>query len=75
MATFQTYYQNLWRSIQNRSILQAPQNFLQQARNISSAQIVSGGVIAAELLGFFTVGEIIGRFKLVGYHGESGSHH
>lgn len=31
------------------------------------------GVIGAELLGFFTVGEILGRFKLVGYRGDT--HH
>jgi F-type H+-transporting ATPase subunit g len=26
-------------------------------------------------LGFFTVGEMIGRFKLVGYRGDTGAHH
>jgi hypothetical protein len=36
---------------------------------------VAGGVVAAEVLGFFTVGEMIGRMKLVGYHGEAGAHH
>ena len=39
------------------------------------AQLVSGGVVIAEVLGFFTVGEMIGRFKLVGYRGEKGEHH
>ena len=28
------------------------------------------GVIAAEVLGFFTVGEMIGRLKVVGYTGD-----
>ncbi|KAF7540768.1 hypothetical protein G7Z17_g12129 [Cylindrodendrum hubeiense] len=74
-ATFQTYYQNLLQSIQNRSILQSSQNLIQQARNIGTPQLAAGGVVLAELLGFFTVGEIIGRFKLVGYRGEVGSHH
>jgi F-type H+-transporting ATPase subunit g len=35
---------------------------------MSSAQWLSVGVVAAEVIGFFTVGEIIGRFKVVGYH-------
>jgi F-type H+-transporting ATPase subunit g len=71
----QSYYQNLWRSVQNGSALNAPQNFLAQARNLSTAQLATGGVVLAELVGFFTVGEMIGRFKVVGYHGETGSHH
>ncbi|PNY24915.1 ATP synthase subunit g, mitochondrial [Tolypocladium capitatum] len=75
MATFQTYYRNLWRSVQTGSIFQAPQNFIQQVRNLGTAQLATGGVIFAECLGFFTVGEMIGRFKLVGYHGEVSQHH
>lgn len=71
----QSYYQNLWRSVQNGSILNSPQNFLNQARNLNSAQLAAGGVVLAECIGFFTVGEMIGRFKLVGYHGEAGAHH
>ncbi|KAM4058497.1 mitochondrial ATP synthase G subunit [Hirsutella rhossiliensis] len=75
MATFQTYYQNLWRSVQNGSILQAPQNLLQQVRSLNTAHLATGGVVLAECLGFFTVGEMIGRFKIVGYRGEPGHHH
>ncbi|POR38019.1 ATP synthase subunit g, mitochondrial [Tolypocladium paradoxum] len=75
IATFQTYYQNLWRSIRTGSIFQAPQNLIHQVRNLSTTQLVTGGVVFAECLGFFTVGEMIGRFKIVGYHGEVGHHH
>ncbi|CAM1504341.1 Fc.00g019320.m01.CDS01 [Cosmosporella sp. VM-42] len=75
VATFQTYYQNALKSLQNRTFLQSPQNLLNQARNLSTTQVAAGGVILAECLGFFTVGEMIGRFKLIGYHGETGSHH
>ncbi|KAG5930778.1 hypothetical protein E4U53_002132 [Claviceps sorghi] len=75
IATFQNVYQNLWKSFQNRTLFRAPQNMLQQVRNVSNAQLVAGGVVAAECLGFFTVGEMIGRFKIVGYHGETGAHH
>jgi F-type H+-transporting ATPase subunit g len=36
---------------------------------------MSIGVVAAEVIGFFSVGEIIGRFKLVGYRAkEHGDH-
>ncbi|KAH7086430.1 mitochondrial ATP synthase g subunit-domain-containing protein [Paraphoma chrysanthemicola] len=50
-----------------------PQNVLAQLRGISSAQWASIGVVAAEVIGFFSVGEIIGRFKLVGYRAKE--HH
>ncbi len=47
----------------------------QQIRNLSRAQLAAGGVLLAECLGFFTVGEMIGRFKLVGYRGETHAAH
>ncbi|CVK84461.1 f-type H+-transporting ATPase subunit G [Fusarium sp. NRRL 25303] len=75
LATFQNTYQSIIKSIQNRTIIQSSQNAIQQVRNIGPAQLAAGGVVAAEVLGFFTVGEIIGRFKLVGYRGEASSHH
>ena len=37
-------------------------------------QLASAGVIGAEVLGFFTVGEMIGRFKLVGYKVDKEHH-
>ncbi|RCI13220.1 hypothetical protein L249_0287 [Ophiocordyceps polyrhachis-furcata BCC 54312] len=74
LATFQTYYQNLWRAVQSGSFFPSPQVILQQMRSISTTQLVAGGVIAAECLGFFTVGEILGRFKLIGYRGEAVHH-
>lgn len=78
ISTFQTYFQNLWKQLQHPSafIQSLSKSFNpQQARNISRTQVVTGGVLLAELLGFFTVGEMIGRFKLVGYHGETHSAH
>lgn len=86
-STFQVYFQNVWKQVRNpgslfqtaqKTTAQAtsqPASVLQQARNLSSAQLLAGGVILAECLGFFTVGEMIGRFKVVGYHGETGAHH
>jgi F-type H+-transporting ATPase subunit g len=78
VSTFQTYFQNLWKQLQN------PGAFLsslvrsanpQQIRNLSRTQVAAGGVLLAECLGFFTVGEMIGRFKLIGYHGETHAAH
>lgn len=83
-ATFQGYFNRALNAVKNPgSLLQstasntanAPVDALQKARNISTAQVAGVGVLLAEVLGFFTIGEMIGRFKLVGYHGETGSHH
>jgi len=41
---------------------------LNQARNIDNQTMITAGVVLAEAIGFFTVGEMIGRFKIVGYH-------
>lgn len=49
-------------------------SYLGRMRNLNRRQMAAGAVISAELLGFFTVGEMIGRFKLVGYRGETASH-
>ncbi|XXH05507.1 L-arabinitol 4-dehydrogenase [Hypoxylon texense] len=86
ITTFQSYYQNALKSIQNptaRNALlqsvskaaQSPATLIQQAQNISRAQLVAGGVLAAECIGFFTVGEMIGRFKIIGYHGDKHAAH
>lgn len=77
MATFQAFYQNLWRVVRAGTVFQAPQHqtLRQQVRSVSTPQLVAGGVVLAECMGFFSVGEILGRLKLVGYHGEPGLHH
>ena len=87
VQTFQTYFQNAWKTLKNPTALmqtasqtaskasQQPASVMQQARNLNRAQVVAGGVVLAECLGFFTVGEMIGRFKIVGYHGETGAAH
>lgn len=43
---------------------------LNQARNTNSTHLSTYAIIAGQVLGFFTVGEMIGRMKLVGYYGE-----
>jgi len=48
-----------------------PESILSRIRNVDRAQLVSGGILLAEVLGFFTVGEMIGRMKMVGYRGDT----
>lgn len=74
LATFQSFYQSLWTGLRSGSLIASPQQLLQQVRSIGAPQLAAGGVILAECLGFFTVGEMVGRFKLVGYHGETAHH-
>ncbi|KAK5992825.1 ATP synthase subunit g [Cladobotryum mycophilum] len=74
-ATFQSYYEALWNGLRSGTLIKSPQALIQQARNLSNAQLLAGGVIFAECLGFFTVGEMIGRFKLIGYRGQTAAHH
>lgn len=78
LSTFQSYFQRLLRnpgSILSSISLKNPKEILQRARSLSSGELAYGMVLFAELLGFFTVGEIIGRFKLIGYNGEITHHH
>ena len=83
MATFQSFYECAWQSIRRPgTLLESATKFVKPTqgsgliRGVSNAPLAAAGVVAAECLGFFTVGEMIGRFKLVGYHGEpAGAHH
>ena len=52
-----------------------PQQLMSRLRNFDSGALASVGVIAAEVIGFFTVGEMIGRFKIIGYRSEGGAAH
>ncbi|KAI1479193.1 hypothetical protein K445DRAFT_191634 [Daldinia sp. EC12] len=83
LTTVQSYWQNLLKSAKNPNgllqtaskIADQPATIVQQARNISRAQLITTGVVLAECIGFFTVGEMIGRFKIIGYHGGSHAEH
>jgi F-type H+-transporting ATPase subunit g len=39
--------------------------------NASRAELAAVGVVLAEGIGFFTIGEIIGKMKIVGYRGKT----
>ncbi|KAF2017666.1 hypothetical protein BU24DRAFT_490792 [Aaosphaeria arxii CBS 175.79] len=76
VETFQKSFQSVLTSLRNPSnIASQPANLLNQARNMSTAQWASVGVVAAEVIGFFSVGEMIGRFKIVGYRSSAPAHH
>ncbi|KAI1090191.1 GroES-like protein [Rostrohypoxylon terebratum] len=83
LATVQSYWQRVLKSVENPSALlqsaskftQSSGSFLEQAKNINKTQLAVGGVLLAECLGFFTVGEMIGRFKIIGYHGDAHAVH
>ncbi|KAJ5523782.1 hypothetical protein N7494_010432 [Penicillium frequentans] len=80
MATFQSYFQPMINVVRNPASFKtlsfpSPQNFLARVRNASPKELALAGVTAAEVIGFFTVGEMIGRWNLIGYRGEAPSHH
>ncbi|CCE29786.1 related to F1F0-ATP synthase subunit G [Claviceps purpurea 20.1] len=83
ISAFQAVYRGLWRSALNRTLFPSPRTLLQNAREEVlehgteplKARLATGTVIGLQCVGFFTVGEMLGRFKLVGYHGEPASHH
>ena len=52
------------------SVTATPEAMLNSVRNVNRQQMITLGVIGAETLGFFTVGTMLGRLKVVGYHGE-----
>lgn len=92
MQTVQTYLQPVRNAVSNPSSLMSttqqtaqtaaqtavnqPQNVLARIRNMDRETLTSAAVIGAETIGFFCVGEMLGRFKIVGYRGGShGEHH
>jgi F-type H+-transporting ATPase subunit g len=88
LATFQNHLQPfLTRLVKNptsifsraaeagSSAAAQPVNVLNRIRNLNAQQWASAGVVAAEVIGFFSVGEMIGRFKVVGYRSNSPATH
>lgn len=83
VATFQSYFKNLFAQARSGKLFQQaetagqqPTGVLNRVRNMSAAQWTSIGVITAEIIGFFSVGEMLGRRKIVGYRAlEHEEHH
>ena len=84
MAQVQAYLQPLVGALrkpqslfsQNPGLLQ-PQQYLDRARNMSRQEMFGVGIIFAEVVGFYEVGKIIGRRKIVGWRpsGAVEEHH
>lgn len=55
---------------QNPGLLQ-PQQYLNTIRSINRQQLITAGIVTAEVLGFFTVGEMIGKRKIIGYSSDA----
>ncbi|KAK2751048.1 hypothetical protein FQN57_000123 [Myotisia sp. PD_48] len=73
IATFQAYFQSALSSLRHPARIFArvsESGSVARLRNFDAKQWAIVGVTTAEVIGFFSLGEIIGRFKLVGYHGE-----
>ena len=52
-----------------QGLVNALPGYLNSIRNASTQQMVYAGIVLAEIIGFFTVGEILGKMKIVGYKG------
>ena len=86
MAAIQSYMQQLRHTMRNpQSLIRATSQLglldlstmMSRIRSVDRQQMIDASVIGAELLGFFTVGQMIGRMKLVGYHSDksAAAHH
>ncbi len=83
VTTFQGYFNRALKILRNpatlleetQAVVTSPQSLIQGIRSLNTSQLAYGAVIGAECLGFFTVGEMIGRMKIVGYRGDTGAHH
>ncbi|KAI4191242.1 MAG: hypothetical protein LQ346_004795 [Caloplaca aetnensis] len=83
LQAFQAYTQPLIQAVRHPASLfnqattsgsATPSSILTRVRDLNSRQLGSAGVVAAEVLGFFSVGEMIGRMKIVGYRGAEEHH-
>lgn len=77
MATFQKYGQNLLNAVRNPGAAGTPNPFqaIMKLRSMEPQQLATAGVVVAEVIGFFTVGEMLGRFKVIGYRSSGASEH
>ncbi|KAK6350317.1 hypothetical protein TWF696_006548 [Orbilia brochopaga] len=89
LEAFQTFYRpyvgpllnpaNWWGQIKSIrpsiSKLPDPETAWNRAQKISREELTNYAIVAAECVGFFTVGTMIGRRKIVGYRGGVREHH
>ena len=86
MSAVQSYAQQLRQTMRNpQTLIRATSRLglldystmMTRIRNVDRQQLIDAGVVGAELIGFFTVGQMIGRMKIVGYHSDKSAqgHH
>ncbi|KAK5016083.1 ATP synthase subunit G atp20 [Cryomyces antarcticus] len=77
MQAFQTYMQPMINAVRHpasmftqtvQSSTAQPSSIMSRMRNVDNQSMVAAGIVLAEAIGFFTVGEMIGRRKIIGYH-------
>ncbi|CCH59881.1 hypothetical protein TBLA_0C00650 [Henningerozyma blattae CBS 6284] len=66
LGEFSSVYRNLYEEFIH--IIQNPNAFYQRCSQVSSKQVVKFCAYGIQVLGFYSLGEIIGRRKLVGYN-------
>ena len=52
----------------------SPEAVMNNMRSMDNQQLINAGVLVAEVIGFFTIGEILGRFKFIGYRSSGHAH-
>lgn len=76
LQTFQKVYIDLYKNA--LGLINKPCNIVKTYNKMSKDDMIKYGAIGVQLIGFYSVGEIIGRRKLVGYrnyyHPEEEAH-
>lgn len=73
IAEFQSVYQTLYKKALEYST--KPKEVLSIAKNLTKNDFLNYGAIGVQIVGLFSLGEIIGRRQLVGYPQFGSSHH
>lgn len=73
VGDFQKVYSQLYKNILHYSV--KPKEVAGLLKSIGKNDIVKYGSYAIQIVGFYSVGEIIGRRHLVGYKNYQPSHH
>ncbi|QLL34532.1 hypothetical protein HG536_0G03940 [Torulaspora globosa] len=73
VADFQKVYSQLYKNLLHYSV--KPKEVLGLLKSLGKNDVVKYGSYAIQIVGFYSVGEIIGRRHLVGYKNYQPSHH
>lgn len=73
VSDFQKVYSQLYKNVLHFSV--KPKEVVGLLKNVGKNDIVKYGAFFVQIVGFYSVGEIIGRRHLVGYKNYQPSHH